>query len=113
MGSNQMLNSTANADNAKYQIMIDGTTNLTTTFRSPIVATKGHFYQFSTEASSSIPMIYDANMAMIMPMMMSDDSTLMVEPNTGYTTNINQRTQQNIQVFDDLLMQVEGNTMYG
>ena len=55
----QMLNMTANPNNAVYQIMIDGTTNLTTTYKSPLVATKGHYLDFSSEAMSSAPMLMD------------------------------------------------------
>jgi len=43
-----MYNMTANPANAVYQINIDGTTNLTTTYKSPLVATKGHYFEFST-----------------------------------------------------------------
>lgn len=95
MASDQMLNSTANPTNAVYQIAIDGTTNLTTTFKAPIVSTKGHYYQFSTEAMSSVPMLMYKNGTMIMPMMMNDDTMLSVQPDTGYTTEIQQRTLQN------------------
>jgi hypothetical protein len=58
-GPDQMLNMTANPANAVYQINIDGTTNLTTTYKSPLVATKGHYLDFSTNenATSSIPMV--------------------------------------------------------
>ena len=94
-GSDQMLNSTANPANAVYQIGIDGTSNLTTTYKAPIVSTKGHYYQFSTEAMSSAPMLTDKNGTPIIPMMANDDSMLGVEPNTGYTTIIQQRTLQN------------------
>ena len=55
--TDQMLNMTANPANAVFQIMIDGTTNLTTTFKAPVVATKGHYLDFSTVAISSAPML--------------------------------------------------------
>ena len=40
----QMLNSTANPANQVYMINVDGTTNLTTTLKAPVFASKGHFY---------------------------------------------------------------------
>jgi len=90
-----MYNMTHNPANAVYQINIDGTTNLTTTYKSPLVATKGHYLDFSTEATSSLPMLMNSMGMMIMPMMMNDDNMISVEPNTGYTTNIQQRAFQN------------------
>jgi hypothetical protein len=39
-----MLNRTANPANAAFDILVDGTSNLTTTLRAPAFASKGHFY---------------------------------------------------------------------
>jgi hypothetical protein len=50
---------------------------------------------------------------MIMPMMMNDDNMLSVEPNTGYTTNIQQRTLQNFQVWNDTLINWANPPYYG
>lgn len=50
---------------------------------------------------------------MIMPMMMNDDNMLSVEPNTGYTTNIQQRTLQNFQVWNDNLINWANPPYYG
>lgn len=52
-----MLNQTANPQNANYQVMVDGTTNLTTTLKAPTFASKGHFYGISGEVSASVPTI--------------------------------------------------------
>lgn len=57
--ADQMLNMTANPANSVYQIMIDGTTNLTTSFKAPVVATKGHYLGFSPNAISSVPLLVD------------------------------------------------------
>lgn len=62
---------------------------------------------------SSVPVVKNQQGQIIVPAKMMDETTLSVEPNTGYTTNVQQRVQKNYQVFDDLLFIVEGNTEYG
>jgi hypothetical protein len=44
MAADMMLNSTANPANAAFDVLVDGTSNLTTTLRAPAFASKGHFY---------------------------------------------------------------------
>jgi len=39
-----MHNFTSNPANAKYQIVVDGTTNMTTTLKAQTFASKGHYY---------------------------------------------------------------------
>lgn len=39
-----MLNGTANPTNAAFDVLVDGTSNLTSTLRAPAFASKGHFY---------------------------------------------------------------------
>jgi hypothetical protein len=39
-----MLNLTANEANAKYNVKITGTTNMTTSLKAPAFVSKGHYY---------------------------------------------------------------------
>ena len=41
-----MQNMENNPDNRIYYTKYDGTGNLTTVLKAPVIATKGHFYQF-------------------------------------------------------------------
>jgi hypothetical protein len=43
---NLMINMEKNPDNVLYNTVYDGSSNLTTVLTAPVLATKGHFYQF-------------------------------------------------------------------
>lgn len=72
--ASQMLNSTANPANAVYMINVDGTSNLTTTMRAPMFASKGHFYQISEEVASSVPTILNPDGSVVTPNSNNDET---------------------------------------
>jgi len=78
-----MLNSTANPANQVYMINVDGTTNLTTTLRAPVFASKGHFYQISPEVASSVPSIVYPDGAPVTPSAGNDETSFGVETLSG------------------------------
>ena len=47
--------------NDDYDIKINGTTNMTTSFNANSFVAKGHYYEMSPDVVSSQPMIKDAD----------------------------------------------------
>ena len=68
---------------ANFDILIDGTSNLTTTLRAPAIAAKGHYYGLSALASSSKPDIVDSVGSAIQASSMNDNTYIGVEQLTG------------------------------
>lgn len=98
-----MYNQTKNPENAKYQVYIDGTTNLTTTLKAPGFVSKGHYYQISTEVTSSVPKIVDINGNLIVPNEDRDDTYLGFEQISGANMVAMERIMNNFQIFNDEL----------
>ena len=107
-----MLNQTANADNAKYQVMVTGTTNMTTSLKAPAFVSKGHFYQISDVVSGSIPNITSSDGSLIEPSE-SDETILAIEPTTGVNVIAAENLQNNFQIFNDELFTITGNDEFG
>jgi len=107
--SSQMLNSTANPANAIYMINVDGTSNLTTTMRAPMFASKGHFYQISDEVASSVPVIKNPDGSVVTPNSNNDETTFGIETLSGLTVQAYQRIQNNFGIFNDALITIANN----
>ena len=97
-----MLNSTANPANEIYMINVDGTTNLTTTMKAPVFASKGHFYQISSEVAASVPIIKNPDGSVVTPNS-DDETTLGIEQLSGATLQFSQSIQTNFDIFNDNL----------
>ena len=92
-----------NSANQNYNILVSGTTNITSTFNANAFVTKGHYYQLTEDAKESTCQIVDKNGASIKPNQDNDDTYLGVEPNTGITVITKERFLYNMQVFSDEL----------
>lgn len=108
-----MLNETANKENAKYNVKITGTTNMTTSLKAPAFVSKGHYYQISDEVRSSVPKIVDTQGNVIEPNDAYDETRLGVEQITGVTVYAHESLLNNFQVFNDWVYQLNDNTEYG
>jgi hypothetical protein len=78
-----MLNGTANNANQVFDVYVDGTSNLTSTLKAPAFASKGHFYQISSEVSNSVPHIVNLQNVTILPSASVDETYLGVEKLSG------------------------------
>ena len=96
-------NQTENPDNANFNIAVSGTTNMTTIYKANSFVAKGHYYQLSEEAKSSIPTIVDANMDEIEASEDADDTKIGVDMYSGVCLLSMQRIFYNMQIFNDEL----------
>ena len=108
-----MLNRTANPANAAFDILVDGTSNLTTTLRAPAFASKGHFYQISLEAIMSVPLIVDQSGNNITSSANNDETYLGVEEQSGITLITQQRLQTNFGILSDELLVFNSDKLFG
>ena len=66
-------------------INVDGTTNLTTTMKAPVFASKGHFYQISPEVTASVPTIKNPDGSVVTANSATDETTFGIETLSGLT----------------------------
>lgn len=80
-----------NPDNEGFDIMIDGTTNLTSTIGACAFATQGRFYGLSTDTTvqSSVPVIKNESGEAVTASA-TDAAYLSVEPSSGLVLSSNQ-----------------------
>lgn len=104
-----------NPENEGYSIMIDGTTNLTTTIGACAFATQGRFYGLSTDATvqASVPVIKNESGQAVTASMMMDSAMISTEPSSGLVLSSQQAWQTVLNVFNDNLISLNGLTMYG
>jgi len=98
-----MQNYTENPANAIYFTNISGTANLTTVTNAPLIATKGHYYQFSPEMKRVLPKIYDQSGKEIQENQDNDDTLVAPESISGVVFNAYQRLFMNFFVTKDEL----------
>lgn len=80
-----LQNSTANAGNAPFNITVSGTSNLTTVLKAPTFASQGHFYEVSSEASMSVPVITDSSGAPTTATKAADTTIMYIDQLSGRT----------------------------
>lgn len=96
-----MLNETANPANKNYQVLVDGTTNMTTTLGAYGFAAKGHYFQLSNEAADSKPILLDKQNQPIIPDEDDDDTYLGVERLSGVCLIAKERIFFNMAIYAD------------
>lgn len=78
-----MLDQWENPDNVKYNTEIGGTSNMATVLQAPVLASKGHYYQFSQKDINKTALIYDNTNTLIAPDSDRDDTYLGIEKISG------------------------------
>ena len=104
-----MKNMEDNKDNAKYFVRVDGTANMTTIMGAPVVATKGHYIDFSDqpEFKDAKPLIFEKGTNKEVSQSVDDNEIILqVEPNSGVVLNGLQRLQINF------FLESEGDKLY-
>jgi hypothetical protein len=110
MESTQLNNATATPSNAVYDIMVTGTTNLTSTLKVPSFASKPLFYGVnSPDAAASIPMMFDASGNPISGSA-DDESVISVEQLSGLTLKSTTNLQYNFNLMNDYLITLNNNS---
>lgn len=106
------FSSSVNA-NKPYSINVDGTTNLTSVYLSPMFATPGNFYGISTDADVQASMPTDANGNQFPTSFESSNSYFVVDELSGTTMQMQSSFQTNFQIFQDLLFMFNQASLYG
>lgn len=86
-------------------MLIDGTSNLTTTLNAYGFAAKGHYLQLSPLAVDAKPFIGDKNNVTIEPDSDADDTFLGIEPFSGVCLVAMERIFMNLAIYGDDLFQ--------
>jgi hypothetical protein len=92
-----------NPDNQKYYTEISGTSNMSTVLLAPVLASKGHYYQFADKYLNKTSILVDSNNTEIAIDPDRDDTYLGIEKISGVNVQARQRLQMNFQIKKDLL----------
>lgn len=98
-----MYNVTKNPANKNFQVLVDGTSNLTTTLNAWGFAAKGHYYELSEDptARNAAPTIVDASGKPMVANKDDDDTLLGVEPLSGACLVAKERIFMNLAIYGD------------
>jgi hypothetical protein len=94
-----MQNKTVNPANINYDVVVTGTSNVTSTLNAYGFVAKGHYLQLGEAAADSKALIVDTDGNEIMPDEDADETFLGVEPLSGVCLTALERIFYNMQLF--------------
>lgn len=101
------------ANNAAFNITVDGTSNMTSTYRAPVFVSMGNFYGISQDAEVVSSMPLDSQGAVISGDATTGSSWYVTEEFSGQTMQFQSSLQTNLQIFNDDVYFIENSSIYG